>query len=128
MEDRDKIVDMEVHYESKWERFKFRCKKKKDKFINWVRYNPQEVAIGGSILIVVGDKVIRTIKKFKDLQPTQAELDRRWQETHVYDRSLGMHFTLRRPMTPSEQIAFARRKQQGELTGDILDSMKLLKK
>ena len=81
--------------------------------------------MAGSVVVVGGKKLIDFLKSIK---PTQAELDRRWQEVHVYDHSLGMHYTLKRPMTGNEQIEFSQRKKRGELTGDILRDMNLLKR
>ena len=124
----DKIIDMEVQYKSRWEKFKYKTKDKIDGAIRWVKDKPQEAAIVGSVVIVGADKLFKGIKKLKELQPTQAELDREWQETHVYDRSLGFYYTLKRPMRGNEAIEFSQRKKRGETTGDILRSMNLLKR
>lgn len=124
----DKIIDMEVCYKSRWEKIKYKTKAKKDKFVNWVRDNPQEAAIFGSIGLVGLDKFFHVIKKWKSIQPTQAELDREWHDTHVYDRSLGYYYTLKRPMSGAEAMEFSQRKKRGETTGDILRSMNLLKR
>ena len=126
MFDKDKdIIDMEVHYDSKWEKFKHKWWKRKEKTKQWFNEDPRRILAVGSVVVVGGKKAIDTIK---NLKPTQAELDRRWQETHVYDHSLGFHYTLKRPMTGNEQIEFSQRKKRGELTGDILRDMKLLKR
>ena len=124
----DKIIDMEVQYKTRWEKFKYKTKDKIDGAIRWVKEKPQEAAILGSVVIVAGDKLFKGIKKLKELQPTQAELDRQWRELHVYDRSLGMYFPLKRKMTPRECMDFEQRKKRGESTGDILRSMNLLKR
>ena len=124
----EKIIDMEVTYKSKWEKFKHKAWTKKEKFVNWVKEKPQEAAIVGSVVIVGADKLFKGIKKLKELQPTQAELDREWREHHVYDRSLGMYFPLKRKMSPRECMNFEQRKKRGESTGDILRSMNLLKR
>ena len=124
----DKIIDMEVTYKSKWEKFKHKAWTKKEKFVTWVKDYPQEAAVFGSVILVGADKLFKGIKKLKELQPTQAELDREWREHHVYDRSLGMYFPLKRKMTPRECMDFERRKKRGESTGDILRSMNLLKR
>ena len=129
MFDKDKdIIDMEIHYDSKWEKFKHKACTRKEKFVNWVKEKPQEAAILGSVVIVGADKLFKGIKKLKELQPTQAELDREWREHHVYDRSLGMYFPLKRKMSPRECMDFEQRKKRGECTGDILRSMNLLKR
>ena len=124
----DKIIDMEVQYKSRWEKFKYKAWTKKEKFVNWVKEKPQEAAILGSVVIVGADKLFKGIKKLKELQPTQAELDREWHDTHVYDRSLGYYYNLKRPMSGTEAMEFSNRKKRGESTGDILRSMNLLKR
>ena len=118
------IIDMEVHYESRWQKFKHKAWKAKEKVKNTVITYPRECA---SAVIIGGAAIGKLIQKWKSIQPTQAELDREWHETHVYDRSLGMYFTLKRKMKVSEQIEFDRRKRRGESTGHILESMRLLK-
>lgn len=123
----DKIIEMEVCYKSKWEKFKYGVRKRWDKLKNFVREKPREAFMIGSVIVVGLDKLFRAIKKFKELQPTQAELDREWKDTHIYDRSLGMYYPLRRKMTPRECMEFDRRKRAGEPTGHILESMRLLK-
>lgn len=119
------IIDMEVHYDSKWEKFKHKQWTRKEKAKQWFNEDPRRILAVGSVVVVGGKKAIDTIK---NLKPSQAELDRRWQEVHVYDHSLGFHYTLKRPMTGNEQIEFSQRKKRGELTGDILRDMKLLKR
>ena len=124
----EKIIDMEVQYKSRWEKFKHKAWTKKEKFVNWVKDYPQEAAVFGSVILVGADKIVHVVKKWKSIQPTQAELDREWREHHVYDRSLGMYFPLKRKMTPRECMDFEQRKKSGEFTGDILRSMNLLKR
>lgn len=119
------VIDMEVHYESRWQKFKHKAWTRKEKAKQWFNEDPRRILAVGSVVVVGGKKAIDTIK---NLKPTQAELDRKWQECHVYDHSLGFHYTLKRPMTGNEQIEFSQRKKRGELTGDILKDMKLLKR
>lgn len=119
-----KIIDMEVHYNSRWEKFKHKCWVRWQKVKNFVLKYPKEVF---SVAVIVFAFVGNIIKKWKSIQPTQAELDREWKDTHIYDRSLGMYYPLRRKMTPRECMEFERRKRNGEPTGHILESMRLLK-
>lgn len=124
MDNREDIIDMEVVYKNKWEKFKSKAKDKKDKFVNWVKDDPRKILAIGSVVVVGGKKLYDGIKH---IQPTQAELDRRWHETHIYDRSTGMYYEIKRPMSANEAMMFSQRKARGELTGDILMSMRLLK-
>lgn len=121
------VIDMEVKFKSRWEKFKHKTWEKKEKFVNWVRDYPQEAAALGGMACLGLKKVYDGVKAVKSLKPTQAELDREWHDTHVYDRSLGMYFPLRRKMTPRECMEFEKRKQKGEPTGYILETMRLLK-
>lgn len=125
MDNREDIIDMEVHYESRWQKFKHKAWTRKEKAKNWIKEDPRRALALGSIAVVGGKKFTDFVKS---LRPTQSELDRRWQECHVYDRSLGFHYELKRPMTGSEAIEFSQRKANGERTGDILRSMRLLKR
>lgn len=120
----DKIIDMEVHYNSRWDKFKHKCWKAKEKVKNTVKTYPKECA---TAVILGGAAFGKLIHNWKSIQPTQAELDREWKDLHIYDRSLGMYYPLRRKMTPRECMEFERRKRNGEPTGHILESMRLLK-
>lgn len=120
----DKVIDMEVHYNSRWDKFKHKGWKAKEKVKNTVKTYPKECA---TAVILGGAAIGKLIKKWKNIQPTQAELDREWKDLHIYDRSLGMYYPLRRKMTPRECMEFERRKRNGEPTGHILESMRLLK-
>jgi hypothetical protein len=119
-----KIIDVEVHYNSRWEKVKHKAWKAKEKVKQTVRTYPKECM---SFVILGGAAIGKTIKKWKSIQPTQAELDREWKDLHIYDRSIGMYYPLRRKMTPRECMEFERRKRAGEPTGHILESMRLLK-
>ena len=126
MFDKDKdIIDMEVHYDSKWDKFKHKVNRRKERFKNWVKEDPRRALMIGSVGVVGAKKVADAVKALK---PTQAELDRKWQDLHVYDHSLGCHYDLKRKMTNNEKLELARRKERGEKTGDILRDMKLLKR
>ena len=120
----DKIIDMEVHYESRWQKFKHKTWKAKEKVKQTIKTYPKECA---TAVILGGAAIGKAIHKWKSIQPTQAELDREWKDMHIYDRSLGMYYPLRRKMTPRECMEFERRKRNGEPTGHILESMRLLK-
>ena len=64
--------------------------------------------------------VIRRFRK----NSAQREMD--YQRTHIYDYSLGHHWTLRRELTSNEMWEMERRKSNGESLGDILYSMRVL--
>lgn len=125
MYDEKDIIDMEVKYGSRWEKFKHKWWKRKERAKQWITEDPRRALMLGSVGVVGVKKAVDGIKSLK---PTQAELDRKWQELHVYDHSLGCHYDLKRRMTNNEKLELARRKERGEKTGDILRDMKLLKR
>ena len=122
-----KIIDMEVVYKSKWDKLKSKTSDKLRRVGDWIKDKPEQAAALGSVIIVGGEKLYKGIKKLRELGPTQSELDREWHDTHVYDRSNGIYYKIKRPMTAGESIEFSRRRQRGENVGDILMSMRLLK-
>lgn len=48
--------------------------------------------------------------------------------TRVYDRSSGNYWNLKKELTNKQWLEVNKRKKAGEKTGDILKSMKVLKK
>ena len=66
------IIDMEVHYDSKWQKFKHKAWKAKEKVKNTVITYPRECA---SAVIIGGAAIGKLIQKWKSIQPTQALLE-----------------------------------------------------
>ena len=52
------------------------------------------------------------------------ELKRR--DTDIWDPKRGMHYYIKKRMTPSQQMEYNRRYDRGENGADILRSMRLL--
>ena len=88
--------------------------------IKWCAEN-QEVCY---VLIGVISIISSIYKKY--FYKTAAEREADYQRKHIYDYSLGHHWTLRREMTTSEMLELNRRKAYGENMGDILQSMRVL--
>lgn len=63
---------------------------------------------------------------FKKIQKTRAQREIDYQRTHIYDYSVGHHWSLRRELTSNEMLELTRRKSDGEALADILSSMRVL--
>ena len=53
--------------------------------------------------------------------------EKRLKENYIYDRSAGHYYELKRQPTASEWMSIDHRKSDGEMLGDILDDMRILK-
>lgn len=62
----------------------------------------------------------------KKFRKSRVEREQNYQRTHLYDYSIGHHWTLRRELTSDEMFELANRKMNGERMGDILQSMRVL--
>lgn len=89
--------------------------------VEWCKENPEAALAITGLVAAAGRAVIREGVKARD---EKRENDHR--ERYIYDRSLGMYWELKRPMTTAERCEFQRLKDEGYRTGDILRSMKLL--
>ena len=85
----------------------------------WITEHPEAVYIGGAVISL-------GTAGFKALRKTNIQKEQEFQRTHIYDYSLGHHWTLRRDLSKSEMLEYKRRKESGESIGDILESMRVL--
>ena len=88
--------------------------------INWCTKN-QEV-----VYVIVGAVSIGSSIYKKYFYKTAAERELEYQRKHIYDYSLGHHWTLRRELTANEMMEMEERKRNGESMGDILQRMRVL--
>ena len=105
-----------------WMYFEKACKfivKKVIEAAEWCTKHPEVVTVlcGAAS---GADWIIKKIRK------TSTEREQDYQRTHIYDHSLGHHWTLKREMTSNEMYEYGRRLQNGENIGDILRSMRVL--
>lgn len=91
---------------------------KANKVIEWSKQNP-EAAV--TALITVGSIGARLFV------PSEKQREERRAESRFYDPSTGQHWKLKRPMNGKENRIFEQRRLNGDLTGDILKDLKLLK-
>ena len=93
------------------------------KAAKWIVDHPEQAMIissGVSLAYNGAGFIIRKIRK------SQVEREIDYQRKHIYDYSVGHHWTLRRELTSNEMRELSRRKADGEMLADILDSMRVL--
>lgn len=56
----------------------------------------------------------------------QASMELKRRDTDIWDPKRGMHYYIKKRMTPSQQMEYNRRYDRGENGADILRSMRLL--
>lgn len=105
-----------------WKKIKMACKKTGKMIVEaaeWATKHPETIylACGALSLGTAG---------FKALRKTNVQKEQEFQRLHIYDYSLGHHWTLRRDLTKTEMLEYKRRKESGEPIGDILESMRVL--
>lgn len=87
--------------------------------VAWVAYHPEEaVAIGGGLIFAW-----RKIDKYVDIH-REVKL----RNSMIYDRSLGMYWQTRKPLTANQRLQIEARHKAGEPYGKILSEMKVLKR
>lgn len=87
--------------------------------LSFVVENPQAaVAIGG--VTVAGIKVVG---KQLDIRR-----ENRLRNSMIYDRSLGMYWETKKPLTANQRLTIEARHKNGESYGAILNDMRILKK
>lgn len=84
--------------------------------------NKAEIVILAPVVIGAITAGVKTIGK-------QANLNKQEQikEKYIYDTSMGHYWSLKRKLNNSEWLEIERRRRNGEVLGDILDSMRVLK-
>ena len=90
------------------------------KAIEWCMDN-QEVVYVAIGAVSIGSSIYK-----KYFYKTAAQEGMEYQRKHIYDYSIGHHWTLKRELTSDEMKEYERRKAEGECTGDILESMRVL--
>lgn len=74
-------------------------------------------------VLTIGAGVMKNATKYKELEEAETRRERAF-----YDRSLGVYWETRRPLTTQELLEVEERKAGGENIGAILEDMRLLKK
>ena len=105
-----------------WKKIKAACKKTGEILVEaaeWATKHPEAVVLATSAMSL-------GVSGFKALKKNKVQKEQDYQRTHIYDYSLGHHWTLRRELNTTEMKEFSRRKESGESVGAILESMRVL--
>ncbi len=81
-----------------------------------------------ALIVFVPLAVTSTVDIVKTVSKNRANKEeKRLKENFIYDRSSGHYYEVSRALKSSEWLTIDRRKQNGEMLGDILQSMRVLK-
>ena len=87
----------------------------------WAKANPESAAtIACTAIGAIGIVVRRSYSAAK------IRKEQRLKDRYIYDRSLGRYWTLRKKLTPGEQLAIEQMRKAGMGYGEILTKLKLL--
>lgn len=99
--------------------------KKLNETAQWVGNNKEALAV---IIPVVGVGIKGTAKIIKGVSRNAALKQERYlKENFIYDRSLGRHLELKKPLSHEQMKSILERKENGERLASILQNMNLLK-
>lgn len=110
-------------FKEKCKDFKGRCKAKWEDF-KWFCYENKEMV--AAVLIVLIPALSKTVSSGARAYAEHREDVRR--QTDYYDPRTSEHWFTKRPLSTNEKLELERRYNNGESKGDILDSMRLLKR
>ena len=105
-----------------WEAIKKGCKWIVDELkaaAEWCVEN-QEVVYVISGIMTIGWSMIKKFRK------TNTQREQEFQRKHIYDRSIGHHWELKRGLTRYEMWEIDRWRRDGETLGEILQTMRVL--
>lgn len=88
----------------------------------WCGEHKAEIVVFGPAIIGLAVEVIKTTAKKNVVNE-----ERRLKENYIYDRRMGHHYELNRKLTNFEKLQLDHRKDAGEMLGDILNDMGVLK-
>lgn len=113
-------VQKEAWYKKAWNK----TKEATSKIVDVVSEHPIATLILVTTAINGTCKIMNSTAAIKRAN-TQAEALNRG-KLEYYDRRRDLYYSLRRPMTNSENMEFSRRKREGEDAGEILADMNLI--
>lgn len=103
----------------KWLNLKDRAEDVIETIATFIFEHPEEaLGIAGFLAVV-----IRKSDKYMDIYRAN-----RLRESTIYDRSLGMYWETKHPLTTNQRLIIESRHKAGESYGQILSDMKLLKR
>lgn len=99
-------------------------KKRKAKVIVEMYWENRDTTIPATVgVLAIAAKLGKQHNRNKELEEAETRRERAF-----YDRSLGVYWETRRPLTTAEMLEVEDRKKHGESIGAILDDMGLLKR
>ena len=78
-----------------------------------------------AVPVIVG-AVVAVKRGIRSFGPSQYQKERKRIDTTFYDASTRINWRLKRPLTTDQKIELEKRMRNGELVGDILNSMNML--
>lgn len=111
--------EVEAEIRERIEDFKRNVRMKIYQTIDWITYHPQEAATIAGTLIFAWRKV----DKYVDIHR-----ETKLRNSMIYDRSLGMYWHTKKPLTANQRLMIETRHKAGESYGKILSDMKVLKR
>ena len=91
--------------------------------VEFAAENPQAAMAIGGTLTSISVITIKTIGKQLDIRR-----ENRLRNSMIYDRSLGMYWETKKPLTTNQRLTIESRHNAGESYGAILNDMKVLKR
>lgn len=123
---KEKVVDIkDFRKEEKKRERKEKFQRNINNGLLWIENNKEILAIAIPAVVVTvkgGTKVVNGISKNVRLHQEKSDRERR-----IYDRSLGKHIYLKRPLKNAELRTILERKEDGEKLTSILMDMNLIK-
>jgi hypothetical protein len=101
---------------------KSKAEQKFDRTKDWCRCHKSEIISLTPILISGTIEIVKIVSKNRNIGA-----ERYLKENYIYDRSAGHYYELKRQPKSSEWTMIDHRKSNGELLGDILKDMNLLR-
>ena len=112
----------------KREERKEKIKQKISKVTKWTRSNMNTIVTVGAVVTPVLVATVTTAGKLMIKHKTSVNLAKteELKTLYCYDRSLGMYWKLKRPLSSSEWLTINARKKMGETLADILSDLNVL--
>ena len=104
-----------------------RRQEKIDKFVAFCEAHPLFAMCVGTALLGLITKTVTAVTRVA-ISEHQLKREEQLKDYRVYDRATGDYVTLNKPLTGSEQVELATRRQGGEMVTLILDDMGKIKK
>lgn len=112
----------EKNLKTRWSDFKQDCRYNFVKFSDWCSRHRETLIVIVPVLISGSIELVKIVARSKNNGD-----ERRLKENYIYDRSQGHYYELKRKPTASEWRMIDHRKSEGELLGDVLNDMRILK-